>query len=221
MFRRFDTFKRLGIFDALATAGQSRTTSTIVNPVTTSAITPPPRRPHAPPAIPDTDFSRSRRRHASSISVRQVRPTLADTLGICSSSNPHCKRRAMNAGPTLYTARMVAAGNWRVWDRDRSQWVTDLLPSYPDELLRDLNGPASVPSVHEQPSDEGPTERLIRVAYLTASGAALGGPIAVWLFLPEPPGPGEAGCGLEVLGAFLFGPLVAHSWEGCSALRQA
>jgi hypothetical protein len=103
---------------------------------------------------------------------------------------------------------MFAGGHWRVWDRNRNQWVTDLLPSYPDELLGDLNGPTSVSSVHEQPSDEDETERLIRVAYLTASGAVLGGPLVVWLLLPGPPGPGEAGCGLEVLGAFLFGPLV-------------
>ncbi len=46
---------------------------------------------------------------------------------------------------------------------------------------------------------------LIRLAYLTVCGAVLGGPLAVWLLMPGLPGPGEAGCGNEVLGAFLFG----------------
>jgi hypothetical protein len=103
---------------------------------------------------------------------------------------------------------MFAGGHWRVWDRELNQWLGDPFPGYPDEFLRELNGSSDVRSFHEQPSSEDRTGGLIRVAYLTVSGAVLGGPLAVWLLLPEPPGPGEGGCGLEVLGAFLFGPLV-------------
>ena len=43
---------------------------------------------------------------------------------------------------------------------------------------------------------------------MAAAGAALGAPLAVRLFLPGPPGPGEGGCGLAVLGTFVFGPFV-------------
>jgi hypothetical protein len=112
----------------------------------------------------------------------------------------------MNAGSTRYSALSFSGGNWRVWDKDRKQWVGDLFPSYPDALLKDLNNSPTMDSYHEQASGEDRPRGLVRVAYIAVSGAVLGGYFAPWLLLPGPAGPGEAGCGNEVLGALLLGP---------------
>jgi hypothetical protein len=42
------------------------------------AITPPPRRPHEPPGLPETELPTSRRRHSSNVRIPQVRPSFSD-----------------------------------------------------------------------------------------------------------------------------------------------
>ena len=111
-----------------------------------------------------------------------------------------------NARSMRYRARAFYGGNWRVWDENSKQWVGDLFPSYPDELLRDLNSSPAMHSHHEQAVCEDRPSKSVRVAYVAVSGAVLGGYFAPWLLLPGPAGPGEAGCGNEVLGALLLGP---------------
>jgi hypothetical protein len=114
----------------------------------------------------------------------------------------------MDNNSARYMARMVGGGHWRVWDRELNQWLGEPFPSYPDQLLRDLNGLSRSLLSHDLPRGEDRPGGWIRVAYLAVAGAVLGGPIAVWLLLPGPPGPGEAGCGNDVLGALLFGPIL-------------
>ncbi len=113
---------------------------------------------------------------------------------------------SMTSGSARYRALAFSSGNWRVWDKDRKQWVGDLFPGYPDELLRDLNSSPTMHSYREQASGEDRPRGLVRVAYIAVSGAVLGGYFAPWLLWPSPPGPGEYGCGNEILGALLLGP---------------
>jgi hypothetical protein len=100
---------------------------------------------------------------------------------------------------------MLSRGDWRIWDWELGTWLEGDFPGYPEERLRGLNGQPGFPPWSGDSPIGGGSGGLARIGYFAACGAALGGPLAVWLLLPGPPGPGEGGCGLEVLGAFVFG----------------
>jgi hypothetical protein len=68
----FDTFKRLSTIAPCAAAGQSLTINAIDSRIDLGAITPPPRRPHEPPGLPESELPTNWRRHSSNISMRQV-----------------------------------------------------------------------------------------------------------------------------------------------------
>jgi hypothetical protein len=81
--------KRPRISGAPATTGRSRTAGASDTRANTSAITPPPRCAHKPTGLPESKLSRSRRRHSSRISMRQVQPILRFQKRKDRQSSPH------------------------------------------------------------------------------------------------------------------------------------
>jgi hypothetical protein len=71
-----------------ATTGGSRTTITLDTVVSTSAIPTPRRQPREPPGLTEAELSRSRSRHASSISMRQAPQDRASWSQLCVPSPP-------------------------------------------------------------------------------------------------------------------------------------
>ncbi len=111
---------------------------------------------------------------------------------------------SMSSGSARYRAVARSGGNWRVWDKDRREWVGDLFPSYPGALLKELNSSSTVHSYHEQALAEYRPRGLVPVAHIAAYGAVLGAYFAPWLLLPGPPLGALAGGLLGLIAGSLF-----------------
>jgi hypothetical protein len=68
----FDTFRYLCTTASFAVAGRSLKISTFDTLVVIGTTTPPRRRPIKPPRLSEAELSKSRRRHFSTISMRQI-----------------------------------------------------------------------------------------------------------------------------------------------------